>query len=176
MSVPAIFARPPTSAVDGRKTTPARRKLGSLLILASDTRELRPTVLTASSSFEAVLRICDCALRVAVFLAAVLAELSLSLLPRVPIVRDGVPVPTSTDGDAFSSGDTRDTVLRTADVLRPTVVLFVADISDELSFVFCDVGNTRDAVAPNTDGAHRTNAKKHVANFLISLRRIIAHL
>ena len=49
-SVPAIWARPPTSAVVGRKTTPARRTAGLLFILAASVRALRPTVFTPASN------------------------------------------------------------------------------------------------------------------------------
>ena len=48
ISVPAIVARPPTSAVDGRNDRPARRIAGLLFILAAWTRALRPTVLTVA--------------------------------------------------------------------------------------------------------------------------------
>ena len=49
ISVPPIVARPPTSAVDGRRLNPARRIVGLLFMLAAWTRALRPTVLTAAS-------------------------------------------------------------------------------------------------------------------------------
>ena len=52
--VSPINARPPTSAVDGRKVNPIRRTAGLLFILAALVRELRPTVFTALDSLERV--------------------------------------------------------------------------------------------------------------------------
>ncbi len=50
MFVPRIVARPPTSAVVGRKITPARLAAAVLFKLASLTRELRPTVCAAAET------------------------------------------------------------------------------------------------------------------------------
>lgn len=52
------MARPPTSAVDGRSVTPARRTAGLLFILAASTRALRPTVLTVASRFSRAVFVC----------------------------------------------------------------------------------------------------------------------
>ena len=45
-----MVARPPTSAVEGRKDNPARRIVGLLFMLALETRALRPTVDTTSDN------------------------------------------------------------------------------------------------------------------------------
>ena len=59
----------------------------------------------------------------------------------------------------------RDTVRETVERAVFFCVWVVIDVVSESLFV---VGITREAVAPNADGAQITNAKKHVANFLIS--------
>jgi len=144
VSVPAILARPPTSAVDGRNVNPKRRTAGLLFILAASTRELRPLVLTAASNpvrdvetlpFALDARAAAVALRVVVF-----------------------------DVDA---------ALRT-DVVVSVVRVAVRDdtVRDELLSDLVAVGITRDgvtdaAVAANAVGAKQANAKKHVRNFFI---------
>ena len=60
-----MVARPPTSAVDGRNVSPARRTAGLLFIPADSTRALRPTVFTAAVKFARadVSAVCDTSAR-----------------------------------------------------------------------------------------------------------------
>ena len=157
-----MVARPPTSAVEGRKTTPARRSDGLLLILAAETRALRPTVFTAASNFERTSIDCDWALRVAAARDTFVGSddfLSLGKIARTVVERADTPGSDNSESTTTVRDATRDEFVRGAPV----------DFSPETGFsklVFD--GTTRDADAPNADGAHKTNAKKHVANLLIS--------
>lgn len=145
VSVPAIFARPPTSAVDGRNVSPKRRTAGLLFILAASTRELRPLVLTAASN----------PVRDVVTLPFALDARAAAVALRVAVVFDD------------------DAALRT-DVVVSVVRVAVRDdtVRDELLSDLVAVGITRDGVtdavsAANAVGAKQTNAQKHVRNFFI---------
>lgn len=142
VSVPAILARPPTSATDGRNVNPKRRTAGSLLILAASTRELRPLVLTAASNpvravetlpFVLDARAAAVAARVAVFDVDVALRTDVVLVDRTPVRDDSVRDVLS---DLAAVGITRD------------------GVTDAVS-------------AANAVGVKQANAKKHVRNFFI---------
>ena len=157
-----MMARPPTSAVLGRNVKPARRTDGLLLILADDTRVLRPTVFTVA------------------------LNLSDALCPVAP--RDATPERATTSADLYAGTagapeNTRETALRTdvdvvsesdADDAPPPAVTertAVRGSVADLSFV-SPVGNTREnaASAATAAGATTMIAKIHVSSLFITLR------
>ncbi|MBP3397507.1 MAG: hypothetical protein J6K82_01100 [Alphaproteobacteria bacterium] len=170
-----IIARPPTSAVDGRNTKPARRTAGLLLILADETRELRPTVFTAASS----------PLRADAFVR----------LPETERVITFVRLCTlrvlAVDGVAGAPVNTRDTVERIVflvsfadgatvvclDVVRDTAVRESDDERDDTDkdSDAPDDGTAREATTPDAKhaGAQTIIAKIQVDSFLIFLGAII---
>ena len=198
ISVPAIVARPPTSAVDGRSVNPARRTAGLLFILAASTRELRPTVLTVASRFSRAVFVCTWAepTRDAAPVLRTFVE------PRPDVVGVDVPFifktrdPTRTTSDFETLSDCvaplRFTTAR-ADVSRAvTVSVFVAGgvtdervvfaraaITDasrepvELALSPVDTPNdgiTRDAPLATTNGAKHAIIKRHNDNFFILVK------
>jgi hypothetical protein len=163
-----MTARPPTSAVLGRKTKPARRTAGLLLILAAETRSLRPTVLTAASSAER-------------------DELFERLRDATP-ERTAPDVPVLTEPDPV--GTTRPIALRERtdastdlSVSEPDTVTFGTERVATRDMVMClDVASVSELplgiarpIAPsaaNTAGAQIIIAKKHVSSFFILFFRL----
>ena len=160
-----MVARPPTSAVLGRNVSPARRTAGLLLILADETRLLRPTVFTAASRLE----------------RATLSEFLFVDTARVIIfvrATDAFVVVAS----VLAPLKIRETVLRTTfgAAEEPSVefvgvrVAVRATVDRDAEFVVAavvsDVGKARE-IAPSAAiaaGATTISAKKQVSSFFIS--------
>ena len=134
ISVPAIVARPPTSAVDGRSVNPARRTVGLLLILADSTRAFRPTVFTVAFKLSRAVFVC-----VAPAARDTLPPLRVVDVPRdvaesSPRFNTREPTRTTSESDA----DAFVVVAVRLTTLRESVALRVVALSDVLLFVVAD--------------------------------------